>query len=318
MKKLTSALVICTRNRPHDIINFLISAQKQLVKPEELIIVDSSDQPLGQQHQFQEQFNQIEFPSTALIYQHTQKAGTSYQRNVGAQLSKADILHFVDDDVILEPAYVQEMNTIFQNQEGYAGGMGCVTNVYPKTPTIHLALRVMFLLPRDYASGYFTLSGMPTFAYGTTQFKSVEALGGCCMSYRREIFLNYLFDEKLGQYAYMEDVDAAWRISRDYALFYNPAARLQHLKSPVNRAAIADRKALFIKNYSYLFFKNSYTRNKLTVLAYMWSIVGLFMCAFAARDRESIKGYWRGLRKVFLDKVLLEFVVMIKNSAQKK
>jgi GT2 family glycosyltransferase len=140
---------------------------------------------------------------------------------------------------------------------------------------------------------------MPTFAYGTTQFRSVQALGGCCMSYRREIFLHYLFDEKLGQYAYMEDVDVAWRISRRYPLFYNPASRLQHCKSPANRAAISDRKALFIKNYSYLFFKNSFKQNRFSFIAYCWSIIGLFVCALAARDKESIKGYWRGLINFF-------------------
>lgn len=294
MKKITSALVICTRNRPEDIINFLISAQKQSVVPQELIIVDSSDQPLDQQQNFKKQFNQIVFPATSLLYQHTKKAGTAYQRNVGAQLSSSDVLHFVDDDVILEPDYIQAMNDIFQQHEQYAGGMGCVTNVFPKTPNIHLALRILFLLSRDHASGNFTWSGMPTFAYGTTQFRPVQVLGGCCMSYRRTIFLTYLFDDALGQYAYMEDVDASWRVSRHYSLFYNPAARLQHIKSPVNRAALSDRKALFVKNYSYLFFKNSYKQNRLLLVAYCWSIVGLFVCALVGRDKESLKGYWRG------------------------
>lgn len=299
MKNLTAALVICTRNRLNDIVNFLISAQSQSVAPQELIIVDSSDQPLDQQEEFKQQFNLTKFRGTSLHYHHTRKAGTSYQRNVGAQLSRADLLHFVDDDVILACDYVQAMNNVFQQHSHYGGGMGCVTNVSPKTPNIHLMLRILFLLPRDYSSGNFTWSGMPTFAYGTTQFKSVQALGGCCMSYRREIFLDYLFDEKLGQYAYMEDVDASWRISRKYELFYNPAARLQHCKSPVNRATIADRKALFIKNYSYLFFKNSFKQNRFSLVAYCWSIIGLFVCAFIARDRESSKGYWRGLINFF-------------------
>lgn len=294
MKNLTSAIIICTRNRPDDIINLLRSIQVQKKIPEELIIVDSSDIPLDQQQQFIATFSSNLFPRTSLLYKHVTKAGIPYQRNVGAQVSSSDLLHFVDDDTILEDNYIAQMNAAFEHQD-FGGGMGYVTNIYPKKNNIDRLLRMIFLLQRDYASGNFTLSGMPTHAYGTNQFKTVQVLGGCCMSYRRELFLHYLADEQLAHYAYMEDVDISWRISRKYKLFYNPAARLQHLKSPTNRATIAARRALFIKNYRYLFFKNVYPNNRIKLVAHYWSIAGLFVCAFVARDLQSFRGYWKGL-----------------------
>lgn len=240
-------------------------------------------------------FDQKLFPHTKLLYKHTQKAGTSYQRNIGAHLVSADIFHFVDDDTILEPTYIEKMDAIFESNTHYAGGMGCVINVLPKINNMHRWLRVLFLLQRDHDSGNFTFSGMPTHAYGTTTFKDVQVLGGCCMSYRRDIFLHYLFDEQLGQYAYLEDVDCSWRVSQNHRLFYNPTAKLKHIKSPVNRAKVAERKALFLRNYRYLFFKNVYPHNKFKIFAHWWSVLGLFFCSFVARDVESLKGYWQGL-----------------------
>jgi len=297
--RVTSSLIVCTRNRLADIIRLIPSVAQQIESPQEFIIVDSSPVPLNSYTEFKDIFNQNNFPQTQLIYQHTQIPGTSHQRNEGARLATSDLLHFVDDDSIVESTYVQQMNATFIKYPQCAGGMGTVMNMPLYRYTIDRLLRQLFLLQRDYASGNVTLSGMPTHAYGTKKFKFVEVLGGCCMSYRREIFLRYLFDETLGQYAYLEDVDLAYRVSRSHALFYNPLARMQHIRSPINRAHVERNRHMFICNYSKLFFKNIYPEQRWKTVFYCWSVLGLFVCAIKARSYAQLRGYGYGLYDYF-------------------
>lgn len=298
-KSITSSVIICTRNRPADIILCLRSLTQQTVCANEIIIIDSSDVPLESNAEFQQMFAQAHFPGTKLVYQHT-APGLPYQRNKGISLATQKLVHFLDDDVILSPTYVQIMNETFADDPAYAGGMGTVTNIpVPLKRNWFRAMRHLFLLQRDYSSGNFTASGMPTHAYGLNELKLVAVLGGCCMSYRRSIFVKHLFDEKLERYAFMEDCDFSCRVSYDAPLFYNPNAKLEHNPSKANRDGIVDNRAMYIKNYSYLFFKNFYPRNRLKVVAYAWSITGLFVEAIITRNSDYLKGYYKGLKQFY-------------------
>jgi len=302
--QLTSSVIVCTRNRRADILTFLHSLQKQTMRPVELIVVDSSDHPLSNDPEFVQLCALHEQTGIRVIVEHT-RPGTSYQRNVGAAQSLADILHFFDDDVELDADYLEQMATVFAQHPSYGGGMGSVQNVPAPAGTLYRTLRTLFLLQQDRASGSFTWSGMPTHTYGTNTFKNVEVLGGCCMAFRRSIYMNHLCDEKLEKmsgYAYMEDCDLSWRVSHAHPLFFNPAARLNHYHSPANRDGMEKRCALYAHNYSYLFFKNVYPRNKIKIFAYMWSIIGLYMQALVYRQWPEIKGYTQGLRYFYFNR----------------
>lgn len=300
---ITSTVIIATRNRLNDILVCLESLSQQTEAATEIIVVDSSDVPLNQQAAFNTIFTAEHFPYSVCVYHHT-GPGAAYQRNEGAKLATGQVLHFLDDDTKLMPTYIQEMNNVFAQNVQYGGGMGCVLNVGQKVWSLDRLLRCIFLLQRDYASGNFTWSGMPTHVYGTTEFKEIEVLGGCCMSYRAEVFRKYLFDEQLGRYSYMEDCDTSLRVSRTRLLFYHPGAQLYHYHSPASRDSVEDNRAIFIRNYSYLFFKNFYPRNKFKIFAYGWSVIGLFLQALLIRNRAYVRGYIKGLRWYYAKQVV--------------
>ena len=293
---LTISVIICTRNRVNDLANCLESLTKQTERIHELIIVDSSDLTLKKSAQIKPFFDQKRHFFDNLIYLHT-KPGLTYQRNVGIKRASGDTIYFFDDDVELETNYLKEMNAVFEQHPEYAGGMGAIKNLGAPPSWRYRWYRSFFLLPRLYASGKFTWSGMPTHPYGGTQFKNVEILGGCCMAFRREALQQHLFDEQLRGYCYMEDADIARRISFEHSLFYNPRAQLVHHESPVARDQLVDRSAMLVYNYSYLFFKNSYPRRRLKIIAYYWSLLGLFLEALLMRDTEKITGYKKGLKQ---------------------
>ena len=105
-KKLTAAVIIPTRNRLNDLLTFIDSLAAQTIKPNELIIVDSSDEPLINNAQFNKNFSEKNFPNIKLIYKHTDIPGAARQRNVGTHLSEADIFYFFDDDSVLNKDYI--------------------------------------------------------------------------------------------------------------------------------------------------------------------------------------------------------------------
>lgn len=294
---ITNSVIICTRNRCADLVHALRSLASQTELPTEIIIVDSSTHPVRDEQLFAQLFTPAHFADVRLVYLHTQP-GLPYQRNQGIQRASCEIVHFLDDDVELDSNYLASMNNAFKNNPQYAGGMGTVLNIPDSYRyKAYCLLGAIFMLQRNFASGRFTLSGLPTHAYGLTKFSSVEALGGCCMSYRASVFQKHRFDEQLGGYAFMEDCDFSRRVSFDAPLFFNPDAKMLHFASPVARDGILKNRAMYMRNYRYLFFKNVYPRNRFAILFFGWSILGLFVVGVAKRDWLGIKGYWQGLFK---------------------
>ncbi len=291
----SESVVICTKNRLDDLVRCLDSLSRQTRAPQELIIVDSSDIPLQQEQLFLDHFNAECFPASNLKYIHT-TPGLTRQRNIGVQHATGKIIYFFDDDVVLEKEYLSVMHAAFEVNPAYAGGMGTITNIAPLSWRYRL-FRTFFFLQRTYSSGLFTFSGMPTHPYGTPDFKHVESLGGCCMAFKKEILREYPFDESFSGYAFMEDSDISRRISFSRSLFFNPKARLAHFESGTARDKIGDSSAMFTFNYSYLFFKYHYPKNRLKIIAHWWSIIGLFLECIFLRDWLRLRGYYVGLKK---------------------
>ena len=293
IKRLTTSVIICTRNRLDCIGACLESIARQTVAPDELIIVDSSDIPLIAQQTFLTFFNDNIFAHTKLLYKHS-RPGLTYQRNIGVDIAHSDIIYFFDDDVVLEPHYIKEMQRIFAGHPKYVGGSGAITNLPPFKKTFRHAVRKFFLIQRNYTTGNFTSSGMPTHSQGTTEFKDAEVMSGCCCAYRAWVFKKYRFDEHLVRYAYMEDCDFSKRVSNHYNLFYNPFAKLEHNQSPLNREKLVDFRCMLSNYYTYLFFKNFYPEKKIRIVAYMWSMTGLFIESMYSSISQCNIGYMRG------------------------
>jgi len=291
MSTKPASVIICTRNRTQDILRCLPSLAAQTYRHFELIIVDSSDIPIIEDGSSVQAMNQFK---PYFKYLHS-APGLTLQRNKGIDIATGEIIYFFDDDVVLEPNYLAIMQETFAKHATCVGGMGSIINMQLPMPIIWRLFHQLFLLQRDYAAGMFTLSGMPTHAYGNNIFMHVELLGGCCMAFRKSVLNKHRFDETLQRYAYMEDADISWRVSQEGPLFYQPAAGLYHYASPVARDSAVENRAMFMRNYRYLFFKNVYPCNRLHIVAYWWTILGLYLKALLLRDTASVKGYLKAI-----------------------
>lgn len=294
MSKKLISVIIPTCNRPDDLICVLKDLNLQSLKPDKIIIVDSSDNLLLENSHFLQNF--YEFNSIETIFLSAKK-GAALQRNVGISKTTGDLIFFLDDDMQVPSNYIKIMAEFLVKKPQYVGGMSAIKTNKPNK--FNNFLRKIFLLQQQGESGKFKVSGMPVHPYFATQIKSVEVLNGCPV-FKAEILKNFKFDENLGKYSYMEDCDLSYRISRNNLLFYNPEVELVHKISLKNRSSRLNNRAIYIYNYSYIFFKNFYPKHKFKIIFYFWAVLGLFCESIIYFDFDSIKGYLLGLKNFFV------------------
>lgn len=290
------SVIICTRNRFDDFTKTVLSLAKQTCQPDELIVVDSSDELTIERYLGSVQ---PPFPSR---YFHTQP-GLTLQRNFGIRKSSGEFLFFFDDDVELASNYIElvvkTFNTDVQKRIGAIGGR--IMNFQTNSPLsirvwieskVFKSLRNLFGLV-DLRDGRFRFSGMPTHPHLLLKSGYMECLSGCCMAFRRDAFEKISFDEKLPNYGLMEDADISKRaLDAGYGIYYEASATLVHMESPRNRADQYRMAKMTVMNYAYLFHKN-WNNNWYRKLAFYWAILGLIVVNLTKKD--GLRGTLSGL-----------------------
>jgi len=227
--KLTSTVVIATRNRPDPLRETLQSLNRQSLLPDLVVIVDSSD---GEDSRIvvERLRPALNFP---LLYTQTPIRGAARQRNLGAQQTENDLIFFLDDDVILEPDFLREIVGIFErDSEGAIGGVsGTIVNqVYSPLRGFN---RLLFALCtgewRDSYAGRLVgpaVNFLPEDKPDMVQ--EVEWLPSGCVCYRKEVFAKHGFANDFEGYSFAEDVHLSSRVAQTHKLLNTTRARLYH------------------------------------------------------------------------------------------
>ena len=290
-----SAFVIATRNRPDDLVRTVKSLVEQTVLPAELCIVDSSDDAPARP--------QIEAlcaeAGIALDYHHPAPRGLTIQRNIGVDRTQGDPVFFIDDDVWLAPDCHEQVLAEYERWGDELGGVRA-TPLRPARPSrLTIAYRKLFGIggwwPENsgrvragfYAEGISEAAGV----------RKVEYFNGWFMSYRRKVFEHERFDEALAGYAYKEDIDFSYRVSRRFVLVQTPRARCDHLKSPSARMNSHHLQRMNLANQFYL-HRKLMPQDLRHRAALWWALVGLFIInlgkAVQTRDAGLVTGLVAG------------------------
>jgi len=297
------SVIICTRNRFDDFIKTLPSIAAQTRSPEELIVVDSSDEK-----RIADFLGSFDLPF-AVRYFHTQP-GLTLQRNHGIRECANDLIFFFDDDVDLDINYLAEVEKIFKEDTNHEIGAvgGRIVNLKngnPKTlwktveKFVLRTIRSIFGVVND-GSGWFYPSGMPAHPDNKSRSGLIECLSGCCMAFRREVFDKVQFDESLAQYGLMEDVDISKQVlDAGYKIYYQRSATLVHNESPMNRLKVQQWAEMSVVNYDYL-FRKSWSKDKWRWPFYYWALIGLFAANF--NSLKGLKGTFIGTTRIFFAK----------------
>ena len=297
--ELTSAsIVICTLNRPDDIQRCVTAITQQSRKPKQLIVVDAGE--LGEVE------NRLREGCVAagieFIYCKDQPS-TTKQRNRGAELVTSDIVFFLDDDSELDANYVETILNIYDEDSGrtIGGATGVLSPNQRATSGIWRWYTRFFLLPevRVDTGSRLKASNFPIYSTVLAETRDTEIMPSTAVSFRTEVFRDFLFDVDLAGYVMAEDIDLSYRVSRNYRLLVVPDAVFRHSKSLVSRNSTREHEKRRVLFTQYFFQKNK-GQVGWHHLARYWALFGMALryLYFGIRDKDMqrFNGFCDGIR----------------------
>ncbi len=177
-KEMDVTVVLCTYNRSHCLASALKSAAASLL-PEsvrwEILVVDnnSSDRTREVIEDFCKRY------PGRFRYLFEPQPGKSHALNAGIREARGEILAFMDDDVTVEPAWLQNLTAALQNNT-WAGAGGRIVPKWPRQAPRWLSPRAW------YATG-----PLVQFDVGDQASELSEAPFGTNMAFRKSMFEKY-------------------------------------------------------------------------------------------------------------------------------
>ncbi|MGH9729967.1 MAG: glycosyltransferase family 2 protein [Candidatus Acidiferrales bacterium] len=281
---LTVSVIIPTKNRPVDLARTIETLVVQTVAPLELIIVDQSAE---------KSFNQpVPFP---LRWIHEPAlSGLSEARNAAFKQASGDIWLFLDDDVLLEPDFMEEILKPYDSN--VTGVSGIITN-YSLPPLRRRLWETVFQRGpfRDERQAIYRNAGR----LGDAKPIRVRQFGGGLMSFRASAIRDQRFDPHLTGASPGEDIDFCAGLPKGSVLLIAPRARLIHNRSPESRdpthwISVAAQVGSYMR-------ERHWKRGLWNNLCYGWLSAGYaFMAGFSSLKKGSTapwKAWRQGVRK---------------------
>jgi len=279
-----SALIICTYCRSISLMRLLSSIKLQSVAPDQIIIVDGSEDI-----ETQIALNVISDLPIEYHRVSQENRGLTKQRNIGVNLvnEQAEIVCFLDDDVVLDKDYFKEIISTYEKYPEALGVGGYITNEvkwssirqnknygldyfcydgWARREGIRFKVRRLLRLDSNKPPGC-----SPQFSHGRSishlppsgKVYHVEQLMGGVASYRKYVFESVIFSKYFEGYGLYEDADFSIRVSNIGPLFLNTKANLTHHHAPSGRPSSFKYGLMVVRNGYYVWrVKNPHPKLK--------------------------------------------------------
>lgn len=289
------AVAVPTKNRPDDLAVTIDGVLRQTRLAQQVIVVDQSS---GSESQLRVDALMNALPaevrsSIQLVYiRDASLSGLTAARNRALLEVTADIVLFLDDDVILEDDFNEKILEVFHQHPAATGVSGIVTN-YSAPPAFSRHWSRIFMTAPfwdDRQPVYWNadkLRGGPPVR--------VTRLGGGLMAFRMAAIAGIPFDENLRGACPGEDVEFCARLQPGAQLFITPAARLIHNMSPAGRKA-EHWLAKHAWTMAYLYHRNWSGRPR-NQAAFLWLKCGYALAAALSSLRRLSWAPWRDWAK---------------------
>jgi len=265
------SVIIATMNREKELGQCLDSVVRQTLLPKEIVIVDDGN--LNKEDISKVILEPIEFK-----YHKKNEPSLSKSRNIGAKLAQSQLLLFLDDDVVLEPNYIEEIVKVFEaDKAGQIGGVsGIIINKRPK-PSYFKIWERMFCLGFG-KPGVILPWGFFTRINNLKDVTRVDWIPGGLSCFRKKVFDNFqLYDFKEfghgGRHG-SADIEFSLQINKKYKLVVTPFAKLYHYKSESTKMSSYRMSFKQTFNQGVIFEKYS-KKNLINIFCFYWAILGL-------------------------------------------
>lgn len=279
-------VIIPTKNRASDLVIAVRSVLEQTVGPAQLVIVDQSNDETS----FKKVTSELAGVTRVRLdyIRDTSITGLTAARNCAIEHAVGDIWLFLDDDVILEPEFIERLLEAYADHPDAGGISGIITNYRPAP----LAER---LWPAIFARGPFHDERQPIY-WAAEKLRThkpipVRKCNGGAMSFRASAVRGLRFDWNLTGGCLAEDVDFSWRVPAGTALLIAPRARLVHNRSPVGRAS--DHWLRAHAQAAYYLYERNLKRGIWNRICFSWLRIGYAAAlAMTCIKRHSLEGWW--------------------------
>ena len=208
------SIIIPTKDR----LNFLKNTLKNLDKNnfffDEIIIVDSSLKKIRNYN-----LNFLSFKIKRKIKLIYSSSGTALQRNIGLKNinRKNEYVMFLDDDIIFEKRALNKMSVFLKSIPNFVIGIGFNNNLEIKKNFIEKIKKTKFIKKLKIYSdnpGIVTKSGWQTKITKVNFNRLTYWLSTQASIFNLKKIKKINFDENLGIYSYLEDLDFSYKVSK--------------------------------------------------------------------------------------------------------
>jgi len=243
---MKTTLIICTYKRPEAILKLLLSVEKQTVYPDQILVVDASQDTLTQTVCTQNNFANLNY-----FHVSEEHKGLTKQRNFGVSKTaqNTEVIAFLDDDIVLDPDYFEKILGVYARFPEALGVGGYIKNgvewkqghaptpdyfeydgYYRKDGSRFLLRKKLGLAP-DRPPAH-----LPDFSHGRSvsflppsgKIYEVEQFMGGVASYRKSVFDQIEFSTYFEGYGLYEDADFTLRLSKLGKLYVHTGAQVAH------------------------------------------------------------------------------------------
>lgn len=267
------SLVICTYMRPKPLLNLLQSVQGQTLYPDEILIIDGST---NQDTALVLKGNQ--FKNLHYFLVPSAHRGLTKQRNYGIERvgSEIKIVCFLDDDIVLERDYFEQLIKTYERYPEALGVGGYIINEvasdfvgetyipkrndyffdgWKRKDGSRFLLRKRLGLDSDCQPGFFPTFGHErsvSFLPPSGKIYEVEMLMGGVSSFKRTVFETIRFSTYFEGYGLYEDADFTLRLSQRGKLYVNTGAKLRHYHDTSGRPNQYEYGKMVVRNGWYV------------------------------------------------------------------
>lgn len=267
------SLIICTYMRPHSVLQLLQSVQGQTLYPDEILVVDGSNNTETESILKENQFANLHY--FAVPSEHR---GLTKQRNYGIERlgSAIEVVCFLDDDTVLSTNYFEEILQTFTDHPDISGVGGVAINEngwslaepnkeYNPDHYYQLDGFVYKEGQRNVVRNYLGLQSnlgpgqIPDFSHSKTcgfplngKTYEVDLLMGMSFTFRKKVVDSIRFSPYFEGYGLYEDADFSIRALQFGKNAVNTKAKLNHYHHPSGRPNLYEYGKMVVRNGWYV------------------------------------------------------------------